>query len=51
MLVLRGGEAAWPPLRIVVGDDGSEEAVSAGDLAASIGKFSGTRSRSCYAST
>ncbi|MDQ3736601.1 MAG: universal stress protein, partial [Actinomycetota bacterium] len=30
VLVLRGGENAWPPNRIVVGDDGSEEAKGAG---------------------
>ena len=39
VLVLRGGESAWPPNRIVVGDDGSEEAEGAGMLAASIGKL------------
>ena len=38
VLVLRGGENAWPPNRIVVGDDGSEEAQGAGVLAARIGK-------------
>ncbi len=31
MLVLRGGENAWPPERIVVGEDGSEAARRAGD--------------------
>ena len=39
VLVLRGGENAWPPNRIVVGDDGSEEAKGAGVLAARIGKL------------
>ena len=39
VLVLRGGENAWPPNRIVVGDDGSEEAKGAGVLAARIGKM------------
>lgn len=39
VLVLRGGANAWPPSRIVVGDDGSEEAKGAGVLAASIGKM------------
>jgi nucleotide-binding universal stress UspA family protein len=39
VLVMRGGERAWPPERIVAGDDGSEEAKRAGDLAASIGRL------------
>jgi nucleotide-binding universal stress UspA family protein len=39
VLVLRGGENAWPPNRIVVGDDGSEEAKGAGVRAARIGKL------------
>src|ERR687894_575892 len=39
VLVLRGGENAWPPNRIVVGDDGSEEAKGAGVLAARISKL------------
>jgi nucleotide-binding universal stress UspA family protein len=39
VLVMRGGERAWPPESIVVGDDGSEEAKRAGDLAASIGRL------------
>jgi nucleotide-binding universal stress UspA family protein len=37
VLVMRGGEQAWPPERVVVGDDGSEVAKRAGELAASIG--------------
>lgn len=43
VLVMRGGERAWPPERIVVGDDGSEEARRAGDLAASIGRLYGAK--------
>ncbi len=43
VLVMRGGERAWPPSRLVVGDDGSEEARRAGELAAGIGKFFGAR--------
>lgn len=39
VLVVRGGEGAWPPQKIVVGDDGSEEAKSAGELATHIGKL------------
>ena len=42
-LVARGGPGAWPPERIIVGDDGSETAEGAGELAASIGKLFGAR--------
>lgn len=38
-LVVRGGERAWPPSRLVVGDDASEEARRAGELAMGIGKL------------
>ena len=40
-LVMRGGEEAWPPARVVIGDDSSEEARKAGELAASIGGLFG----------
>lgn len=40
-LVVRGGEAAWPPSRIIIGDDGSEDAKEAGELAAKIGNLFG----------
>jgi nucleotide-binding universal stress UspA family protein len=43
VLVLRGGSHAWPPERIVVGDDGSEEAKGAEELAASIGGLYGAK--------
>ena len=33
VLVVRGGEGAWPPSRIVVGDDSSEVASEAGEVA------------------
>jgi nucleotide-binding universal stress UspA family protein len=33
VLVMRGGEGAWPPSRIVVGDDPSEGAKEAGEVA------------------
>jgi nucleotide-binding universal stress UspA family protein len=39
VLVLRGGEDAWPPERVVIGDDGSEPAKKAGELAASIAEL------------
>ena len=38
-LVVRGGEGAWPPSRLVVGDDSSREAGRAGELAVSIGRL------------
>jgi nucleotide-binding universal stress UspA family protein len=42
-LMMRGGEGAWPPSRIVVGDDSSEEAERAGRLAVNIGRLFGRR--------
>jgi nucleotide-binding universal stress UspA family protein len=44
VLVMRGGEGAWPPERVIVGDDGSEEAKGAGEVAARIGKLFGANS-------
>lgn len=41
VLVVRGGEEAWPPKRIVSGDDGSESAELAAELAAGIGAIFG----------
>lgn len=38
LLVARGGEKAWPPERVVIGDDDSETATQAGELAAAIAK-------------
>ena len=38
-LVVRGGEEAWPPGHLIVGDDGSEEAGRAGKLAAGMGEL------------
>ena len=42
-LVVRGGEGVWPPSRLIVGDDGSEEARRAGELAVGMGKLFGAR--------
>jgi nucleotide-binding universal stress UspA family protein len=42
VLVLRGGQAAWPPSRVVIGDDGSDDAGKAAQLATKIGKPFGT---------
>jgi nucleotide-binding universal stress UspA family protein len=36
VLMLRGSEDAWPPERVIIGDDGSEAARAAGDLGASL---------------
>jgi nucleotide-binding universal stress UspA family protein len=41
VLVMRGGEGAWPPSRVVVGDDTSLEAKMAGEVAASLGGLFG----------
>ena len=42
-LLMRGGEGAWPPSRIVVGDDSSEESEKAGRLAVNLGRLFGRR--------
>jgi len=39
VLVLRGAQDIWPPARIVIGEDFSDDARKAGELAASIGKL------------
>jgi nucleotide-binding universal stress UspA family protein len=41
VLVLRGEQDSWPPERVVIGDDGSEAAKQAGELASSIGDLFG----------
>lgn len=41
VLVLRGGESAWPPSRVIMADDTSEDARKAAELAASIGSLFG----------
>ncbi|HET7479385.1 MAG TPA: universal stress protein [Rubrobacteraceae bacterium] len=42
VLVVRGGDAAWPPRRVISGDDSSESALRAAELAVSIGGLFGT---------
>jgi nucleotide-binding universal stress UspA family protein len=42
VLVLRAGHHAWPPARVVIGDDASVDARRAGDLGATIGHMFGT---------
>jgi len=44
ILVVHGSEEAWAPERVVVGDDGSDDAGRAGELAAGIGKLFGAGS-------
>lgn len=41
ILVLRGEESAWPPSRVIMADDSSENAGRAAELAASIGGLFG----------
>lgn len=41
VLVARGGDEAWPPERVVSGDDGSESAGLAAEMAAGIGDLFG----------
>ncbi len=41
VLVVRGGAGAWPPARIVVGEDGSVGAREAGRIAAGVGRVLG----------
>ena len=43
VLVVRRGENVWPPARIVAGDDFSEDARKAAELAANLGKLFGAR--------
>ncbi len=43
VLLLRGGAQAWPPARIVIGADFSEESLKAAMLATSIGALFGAR--------
>src|SRR5918999_1147542 len=43
VLVVRCGENVWPPARIVVGDDFSEDARKAAELAANLGKLFGAQ--------
>lgn len=39
VLMVRGGEHTWPPERVVIGDDGSEDASRAGELGVGLGKL------------
>jgi nucleotide-binding universal stress UspA family protein len=41
VLVARGGGEAWPPQRVVIGDDGSDQSRRAGELASELGHLFG----------
>jgi len=41
VLVLRGAQEVWPPARVVIGEDFSDDARKAGELAAAIGRLYG----------
>ncbi|HZG62385.1 MAG TPA: universal stress protein [Rubrobacteraceae bacterium] len=43
VLLLRGAARAWPPARIVIGEDFSEESIKAASLASSIGRLFGSQ--------
>jgi nucleotide-binding universal stress UspA family protein len=48
VLVLTGAEDFWPPARIVIGEDFSDDARKAGELAAAIGKLYGAEGLLVY---
>lgn len=49
VLVVRRGESAWPPARVIVGEDFSDDARKAGELAANIAKLYDSRVTLVYA--
>src|SRR5215210_695407 len=49
VLVVRRGESAWPPERVIIGEDFSDDAREAGELAASIGALYGSQALLVYA--
>ena len=49
VLVVRRGESFWPPARVVVGEDFSEDAKKAGEIAASVGALFGSQVLLLYA--
>jgi nucleotide-binding universal stress UspA family protein len=48
VLVLTGADDFWPPARIVIGEDFSDDARKAGELAAAIGKLYGAEGLLAY---
>ncbi len=49
VLVVRRGESAWPPSRVIIGEDFSGDARKAGELAARIGALYGSQVLLVYA--
>ena len=49
VLVVRRGDSAWPPRRVVIGEDFSDDAKKAGELAANIAGLYGSRVTLLYA--
>ena len=49
VLVLRAGDDVWPPERLVIGEDLSDDARRAGELAAGIGALYGSKALLLYA--
>jgi nucleotide-binding universal stress UspA family protein len=49
VMVVRRGDSAWPPERVIVGEDFSDHARKAGELAASIAALYGSRVTLIYA--
>lgn len=43
VLVMRGGPTAWPPTRVISGDDGSNDAVTAATIAAALAEATGAQ--------
>jgi nucleotide-binding universal stress UspA family protein len=43
VLVVRRGDSAWPPERVIIGEDFSDDARKAGEIAASIGSLYGSQ--------
>jgi len=49
VLVIRRGESAWPPARVIIAEDFSDDAKKAGELAASLGALYGSQVLLVYA--
>ncbi len=49
VLIMRGGEAAWPPAQLVIGDDGSRDAARAAELASTLAALCGASATLVYA--
>jgi len=49
VLIMRGGDAAWPPAQLVIGDDGSQDAARAVELASTLAPLWGASATLVYA--